>query len=1083
MKNNKFTSKSEFCVLQNRRSHTSVFLILFLMFFSLFSEDGFGQVNVFSFSGGGVAPTGWTFNNNVTDESINQTNYWLLESSSNSDVIISNTIDLSIYANATLSFSFRRHGGGSETRAKVEISFNGGSTYTQVATSDLTSNSYETYSLNLSSTTSQVKIKISNNGNTASFRGLRIQDLLLVGTLHAVSIASSNGSGICNGNSTLLTASSTNSYTYTWSPATGLSATSGNIVTASPTVTTTYTVTGTISGNSTTKSYEVVVKPVPTDVTISASVSPTGADACSQDYAKLDASGGLNSNIVAFSENFSGSPSWAYTSINGVQAYYYTSNTAGGTSPEGGIQYVSNANDSWSFYPATSTHNYLPIDIANFTTLNLSFKHNFSRFPGSYTRGIYVDVSTNATSWTNVWSVTPIGSSIASTTVNINLSAYVGASNLYFRFRYTGESAGMYYWIMDDILLSGNKEIITWTPLTGLYTNATLATPYTGTNTKTVYAAPSSTTLYTAMSTLNGCPKTAQVTVHNERKTFTGAISSDWNTPGNWTPAGVPTILSCITIPTSAVVNASADSKSILINSGGNLKVNSGYNITVVDAVSVQSGGTFTLENTASLVQEGTTNLNSGLITVKRTAKPMKRYDFTYWSSPVASQTLYNLSSGTLADKYYSWNPVTQGWLTHMNGSATMDDAKGYIVRAPQSFPVNTVNPIDFVGTFIGKPNNGDITIDVKGNTSTLVTDYKWNLIGNPYPSAIKIDKFLTDNSTKVNGTIYLWTHNSPPSTAITGDNAYNYTSSDYAAYNGVGGTATSAATVNPLHPVVNPSPNTAVPTGYIASGQSFFIRGKANATVKFTNDMREKINNNQFFRSANQVNQVDSIEKNRFWINIRNEEGAFNQALIGYVQGATNDVDEQFDGEPLGGNYVTIYSLVNDKKMTIQGRGLPFINTDLVTLGLKTTISGSFTISLDMFDGLFANQDIFLKDKLLNTIHDLKTGGYSFATTVGTFEDRFEIVYQNSTLEIENPDFNLNSILIYKNNNTIIVNSGVSTMSNVKVFDIQGKLLYDAKNINSSEAILKNLPAVEQVLIVQVETVEGNLVSKKIIF
>jgi hypothetical protein len=825
------------------------------------------------------------------------------------------------------------------------------------------------------------------------------------------------------------------------------------------------------------------VNPLPTDIAISSLVFPTGADACSRDYTKFDASGGLYSNVTAFSENFSGSPVWAYTSVPGMQAYYYAFNTSGGTAPEGALARVSTANNSWSFYPSTATFNYLPIDISNFTTLNLYFKHFFSRSAGSHTRGIYVDVSTNSTSWTNVWSVTPIGSNINATAVNINLSAYVGATTLYFRFRYTGDAGGMNYWTMDDILLSGNKEIITWTPTTGLFTNATLTTPYTGTNTKTVYAAPSSTTIYTATSDLVGCSKNAQVTAYNERKVFTGAISSDWNTAGNWNPSGVPTSVNCVTIPSAAVINTPADSKSMLISSSGDLKINAGNSITVVDALTVQSGGLFTLEDGASLVQDGTTNTNTGIITTKRNAKPMKRYDFTYWSSPVAGQTFFNLSPTTFYDKFYSWNTATQAWVAHLYGAVTMTPAQGYIVRAPQTYPTATVNPTNFEGKFIGVPNSGDISINVVGSTTTA----KWNLIGNPYPSAVSLDEFLSDsfNSSKIYGTIYLWSHNSPPSDAIPGSYTYNYTSHDYAAYNGVGGTATSAATTDPLHPITNPSPNTNVPNGYLASGQSFFVRGRLNtaSTVKFTNSMRERTGNDQFFRIANLVNETNTIQKSRYWLNIRNSEGAFNQTLIGYVGGATNELDEEFDGELLGGNFVTIYSLVSDTKLTIQGRALPFENSDVVPLGIKTTISGNFSISLDMFDGLFEGQDIFLKDKFLNTVHDLKTGGYAFASGIGTFENRFEIVYQNESLGVTNPEFNPNSILIYKKDKTIVVNAGISIIDNLQIFDIQGRLLYDGKNINSSEHIVKNLPPADQVLIVQIQVLKGAKTSKKIIY
>ena len=66
---------------------------------------------------------------------------------------------------------------------------------------------------------------------------------------------------ICNGASGTLTASGAT--TYTWSPATGLSATTGTSVTANPTVTTVYTVIGTTAGCTGTNTVTVTVNPTP----------------------------------------------------------------------------------------------------------------------------------------------------------------------------------------------------------------------------------------------------------------------------------------------------------------------------------------------------------------------------------------------------------------------------------------------------------------------------------------------------------------------------------------------------------------------------------------------------------------------------------------------------------------------------------------------------------------------------------------------------------------------------------------------------------------------------------------------------
>lgn len=78
------------------------------------------------------------------------------------------------------------------------------------------------------------------------------------------SINISGDNEICNGESTVLTASGASSFS--WSPPTGLSGTTGNVVTADPTTTTTYSVTGTAANgcvNSSTINIEVNDLPIP----------------------------------------------------------------------------------------------------------------------------------------------------------------------------------------------------------------------------------------------------------------------------------------------------------------------------------------------------------------------------------------------------------------------------------------------------------------------------------------------------------------------------------------------------------------------------------------------------------------------------------------------------------------------------------------------------------------------------------------------------------------------------------------------------------------------------------------------------
>lgn len=726
----------------------------------------------------------------------------------------------------------------------------------------------------------------------------------------------------------------------------------------------------------------------------------------------------------------------------------------------------------------------MPINTNNFASLNLSFRHYYNYDNYQAPDQAIVEVNTSG-DYDGVW--TPVqtytsdqGTATNFATASIDLSPYINQTQLLIRFRFY--SGWNYGWNLDDIKLTGVSapSTVAWTPAVGLYTDAALTIPYTSGNISTVYAYPDTAQTYTATVT-NGTGCTGIDT------SILSGDSNIWN--GSTWSTGTSPISGTEKIILNGDYSSTGDISGCLLQvNSGNVVINSDNTITITNQVRIKPGATFTLEDTASLVQTaGTTNTNIGIIKAKRNTQPVKRFDFTYWSSPVSPQTLHNLSPATLADKYYSWNPVAQAWLTHMNGNTTMIDAKGYIVRAPQTYSATTA--IEYVAPFEGVPNNGDITIPVYGNASTLPADYKWNLIGNPYPSAIDVDEFLryVENVASVDGTIYLWSHNSAPSSAIPGDQTYNYTANDYATYNLTGGAATSPATPDPLNPDLSDNFNATTPTKYLASGQGFFVRGLGNLPAKFTNDMRVKDENNQFFRNANpnsHGNTANSgIEKNRFWLNIRNNQGAFNQTLIGYIEGATNGLDRGFDGNLFGGNYVSIYSLNSNQKLTIQGRALPFNVEDTIPLGIKTTIAGTFNISIDMLDGLFVKQNIYLKDNLLNTIHDLKSAPYSFTAAIGTFENRFEVVYRNTALGVDDPVFNPDSIIIYKQDKSVIVNAGLATIHEVKVFNIQGRLLFDGQKINSSETIIKSLPPTDQVLIVQVVTTEGGKVSKKIIY
>ncbi|GGA66760.1 hypothetical protein GCM10008015_04310 [Flavobacterium palustre] len=503
--------------------------------------------------------------------------------------------------------------------------------------------------------------------------------------------------------------------------------------------------------------------------------------------------------------------------------------------------------------------------------------------------------------------------------------------------------------------------------------------------------------------------------------------------------------------------------------------IKSGRTLKIENGVEVQPNAKLIFENDASLVQMNDAAVNSGNINYKRHTGFVKRYDFTYWSSPVTSlvdpQTLKKLSPNTLFDKYYSYSP-TSGWKIEYNGTAIMEKGRGYIIRAPQTFSI-TVPAVDTAPEFVGVPNNGLVSYEVP---SSLV-----NLIGNPYPSAIDADKFIAANSTSLEGTLYFWTHNTSPSKDIAGDAIYNYTTNDYVTYNKTGG--------------VN------LATGKIAAGQSFFAPSTATGgTVVFNNAMRytdgqSNYDNSQFYKlsstSKTTAKATAETEKSRIWLNLTNKEGAYKQMLIGYIAGATNDYDRGFDGVSYDGNqYVDFYSVNQGTKLSIQGRAVPFVKQDSVALGYKSTIVGEFQISIDHTDGVLSSQNVFLEDKDLNILHDLKKGAYTFSTVKGTFKNRFVLRYvDKNAVEpepvIETPQVDEvdKTIMVSVNNNEITVSSSEDLISKIIIYDVSGKIIYQKENVSANDFVIQNLLSSQQLLLVSLVLENGKTIATKVLY
>ena len=504
---------------------------------------------------------------------------------------------------------------------------------------------------------------------------------------------------------------------------------------------------------------------------------------------------------------------------------------------------------------------------------------------------------------------------------------------------------------------------------------------------------------------------------------------------------------------------------------GKTLTIGSNTDVTLLGELS--NYGNVIIESDGNLVQTNDLAINTGAITVNRIS-PMMKNNYTYWSSPVSGQNLKLFSQLTANSRFYQYLESNNSFQVVPPTTNNFMPGKGYAIMAPSTY-TSTTTTTDFDGVFKGVPTNGTKNTDTSPLEFPLAlsagANRGFNMIGNPYASNIDFDKLFTLNSTKIYNTVYFWTNVDPNRPSSTNGNGDAYSGNAYAIYNGTGGV-----------PATTPGPGTGdggtslTPTQFIKVGQGFIVKAKQSGQLIFNNSIRNAVG------SSNFMSKGASSDKDRYWLKLTTPAQNVNTILIGYIAGATNDFERDYDAPLMSVASDSFYSLLNENKLGIQGRSYPLNTQDLVTLGTKHFEAGDYKISVSDAEGIFAgSQMIYLKDKQNNIITNLSEGDYTFTATSGENTNRFEIIYKPDAFLATEVSTKSSLEVFYHDASDYVVRSSEKAIDSIELYDATGKLVLTLKGNNSKDLRFHAEKLVDGMYILKAIIKGGKPLTKKI--
>jgi hypothetical protein len=491
-------------------------------------------------------------------------------------------------------------------------------------------------------------------------------------------------------------------------------------------------------------------------------------------------------------------------------------------------------------------------------------------------------------------------------------------------------------------------------------------------------------------------------------------------------------------------------SGTLLINSGKTFKISPATHLTVSGTLTNNSGGADGIvlysdaSGTASMIAN-----NSLLGTVQRYIAGTLNWHFL--SSPVAAQPIWPEFAPTPTNDpltfgpapwgwdFYYWNPNanTTSQLYWVNlreddvgtynsqvkeaiGSSAgfglaipqFDVGRGYLVAYGSGYTGSTTH------NYSGNLNYGSQSVPIIKSDGSF--NNPWNLVGNPFPSAIDWEASSGwEKSVLANNGADYWIYN---------DADRNYGIYSTTIHSGTHGTSRN-----------------------IAPMQGFFVEASSTGNLYMTKDVQ--------VHAAQTWLKEDNDLANLLRFQLTTSANTFSDEMMVAVN-PTFETGGSLKFWSMDNEAPEMFSIRGGKNYSIE-RLSAIDENSIVVIGVKAGVSANYTLTAKGLDNFSVASSVILEDQKNGKNQDLKNmPTYNFSANSGDAPERFHLHFvgpfgvDNSK---ENNDFTIFSF----NNSVYIKNKSTGTLNgDVYIFNILGQKIVQQRLLDSMSKIDLNVPA-----------------------